>query len=495
MSNPSNLTKQLAQRNGHYASKQNLSESLTEIDRAGVKDETFNTSGRSHKVQSSNNLQKSIESAEVLESHSDDWAPLTQDLVDSMPRVWTRGLLYFLVGFAAIALPWALFSQVDQTGVARGRLEPKGKTFKLDAPVAGKVVAIDVKEGSTVKAGQPLLSLESDLVLTELQQSQTKLEGQLNRLAQLERVKNQLRIATRTQQLLSEAQTTEQLAQTSQVGTKLISAQRAYKLAQARLQQDLQEVERYRHLSQSGVVPEIKLVEIERTATESRRLLEQAQADIQQTQSELEKQSTSKARVERTGELAIVESEKQAEELKTQMGDLRSEIAQTQKAIASLKWQLQQRIIRAPVAGTVFQLPIQKAGAVVQPGQNIAQISPNGVPLIIRAEMPISESGFLRVGMPVQLKFDAYPFQDYGVVPGRVSWVSPDSKQTQTGQGQIETFELEIIPERTEIQAQNKRVALTPGQTATAEVIVRQRRVIDLILDPFKQLQSDGLKL
>jgi HlyD family secretion protein len=109
--------------------------------------------------------------------------------------------------------------------------------------------------------------------------------------------------------------------------------------------------------------------------------------------------------------------------------------------------------------------------------------------------MPISESGFLRVGMPVQLKFDAYPFQDYGVIPGRVSWVSPDSKQTQTGQGQVETFELEIIPERTEIQAQNKRVALTPGQTATAEVIVRQRRVIDLILDPFKQLQSDGLKL
>jgi HlyD family secretion protein len=495
MSNPSNPTEQLAQRNGHYASQQNLSESLTKIDIAEVRDGTFNIPRQSLKVGQSGHPQGTVELAKTLESRSDDWDPLTQDLVDTMPRVWTRGLLYFLVGFVAIALPWALFSQVDQTGIARGRLEPKGKTFKLDAPVAGKVVAIDVKEGSSVKAGQPLLSLESDLVLADLQQSETKLEGQLNRLVQLERINNQLRIAARTQQLLSEAQTTEQLAQTSQVETKLISTQRAYTLAQDRLDRDLQEVERYRRLSQEGVVPEIKLVEVERTANESRRLLEQAQADIQQTQSELGKQLTSKARVERTGELAVVESQKQAEELKTQMGDLRSEIAQTRKAIASLKWQLQQRIIRAPVAGRIFQLPIQKAGAVVQPGQNIAQIAPNDAPLILRAEMPISESGFLRVGMPVQLKFDAYPFQDYGVIPGRVSWVSPDSKQTQTGQGQVETFELEIIPERTEIQAQNKRVALTPGQTATAEVIVRQRRVIDLILDPFKQLQSDGLKL
>ncbi|WP_019500398.1 HlyD family efflux transporter periplasmic adaptor subunit [Pseudanabaena sp. PCC 6802] len=494
MSNPSNLTEQLAQRNGHYKVAPNVSESLTEIDIAEARDRTLSTLRRSQQVQTGNSPEP-VEYPEVLASSSDDWDPLTQDLIDTMPRVWTRGLLYFLVGFAAIALPWAMFSQVDQTGIARGRLEPKGKTFKLDAPVAGKVVAIDVKEGSTVKAGQPLLSLESDLVLTDLQQSEAKLEGQLNRLAQLERVKNQLSIATRTQQLLSQAQTTEQLAQTSQVETKLISAQRAYRLAQERLNQDLREVERYRSLSQEGVVPEIKLVELERTASESKRLFEQAQADIQQTQSELKKQGSSSDRVVRTGELAIVESEKQAEELKTQMGDLRSEIAQTRKAIASLKWQLQQRIIRAPVSGTIFQLPIQKAGAVVQPGTNIAQIAPNGVPLIIRAEMPISESGFLRVGMPVQLKFDAYPFQDYGVVPGKVSWVSPDSKQTQTAQGQVETFELEIIPDRTEIQAQNKRVALTPGQTATAEVIVRQRRVIDLILDPFKQLQSDGLKL
>jgi hemolysin D len=43
------------------------------------------------------------------------------------------------------------------------------------------------------------------------------------------------------------------------------------------------------------------------------------------------------------------------------------------------------------------------------------------------------------------------------------------------------------------IQAANKRIPLTPGQTATAEVIIRQRRVIDFFTDPFKQLQKGGV--
>ena len=42
---------------------------------------------------------------------------------------------------------------------------------------------------------------------------------------------------------------------------------------------------------------------------------------------------------------------------------------------------------------------------------------------------------------------------------------------------------------------EGKRVQLTPGQTATAEVVIRQRRVIDFFIDPFKKLQQDGVKL
>jgi hemolysin D len=104
-------------------------------------------------------------------------------------------------------------------------------------------------------------------------------------------------------------------------------------------------------------------------------------------------------------------------------------------------------------------------------------------------------SGFLQVGKKVKIKFDAYPFQEYGVVSGRVIWVAPDSKVKESIQGKIETFELKIALDQPYIQTGNKSTPLTPGQTATAEIIVRQRRVVDLILDPFKKLQKGGLEL
>lgn len=424
-----------------------------------------------------------------------DWSSITQELVNTLPRAWTRGVLYLLVGFAGVVLPWAMLAQVDETGVARGRLEPQGKIYRIDAPVAGKVVAIAVKEGSTVKAGQTLMELDSELAKTDLQQAQAKLEGQLNRLTQLEKTANQLAIATRTQQLQSEAQGSEQQAQIAQVKSKISANQRAYQLWQSRLAKDLNEVQRYHQLWQAGAVPEIKVVETQRTADESQRLLAQARADIEQSQSELAKQETAQLRVDRTGKLAVLASQKQARDLQTQMADLRAEIAQTRQAIAALQLQLQQRTIHAPVNGTIFELPIQQPGAVLQPGRAVAQLAPKGSTLIFRAQMPSSESGFLKVGMPVKLKFDAYPFQDYGIVPAHLHWVSPDTKKTQTPQGEVENFELEIRLDQSYIQAQNKHIVLTPGQSATAEVITRQRRIIDFILDPFRKLQNGDFKL
>jgi HlyD family secretion protein len=137
--------------------------------------------------------------------------------------------------FAAIILPWATLSKVDETGSARGRLEPKGKTLKLDAPVAGTVVAVKVKEGQTVKAGQVLLELESELARSELQQAQAKLEGYSDRIAQLQVIQNQLEIAIRAQQLQIQAQQSAQLAQLHQTRQQLNSGRSAYTLAKDRL--------------------------------------------------------------------------------------------------------------------------------------------------------------------------------------------------------------------------------------------------------------------
>ena len=199
-------------------------------------------------------------SSKSSESFGDDWSFLTQELIDTLPQVWTRGLLYLLVVFAAMILPWAMLSEVDETGSARGRLEPQGKTLQLDAPVAGTVAAIKVKEGQTVKTGQVLLEMESELTRTELQQAQAKLEGQLNRVPQLKLMQNQLEIAVRAQQLQSQAQQSAQLDRIDQTRQRLNFSRNAYALAKDRLDLEQIEVQRYIRFAQEGVVPVVQLV-------------------------------------------------------------------------------------------------------------------------------------------------------------------------------------------------------------------------------------------
>jgi HlyD family secretion protein len=134
-----------------------------------------------HNEQVSKNNTDIILSSTPLPSPSqEDWSLATKDLLDALPRVWTRGLLYILIMFTAVVLPWSILAKVDETGMARGKLEPKAKTIELDAPVAGTVAAIDVKEGEQVKAGQVLLEIESDVIRADLQQLEEKLTFEYN---------------------------------------------------------------------------------------------------------------------------------------------------------------------------------------------------------------------------------------------------------------------------------------------------------------------------
>ncbi|BAZ26358.1 HlyD family secretion protein [Kalymmatonema gypsitolerans NIES-4073] len=490
-------------------------------------------------------ITENTEKAINATSEENDWFFGTEELLDALPKVWTRSLLYVLIAFAAIILPWAMLSKVDETGSARGRIEPKGATQKLDSPVGGGVTVVRVKEGETIKAGQILLELESDVLRTELQQVVTKLDGLQNRRESLEVLKNQLTLAVSTQQQQNQAQQLakqsqvqqarqnldalkavynlnkeEKLAKVNQMQQALDSSKAAYKLASVRLQASQEKVPRYQKAYEDGIMSLDRFKDVQQSAKEDSERLVQAGSDISQAQSRLkEQQSTYQKTIHQanseiqqaelrlqeeqrnyqslihTGQLAQLKASEQLKELQTQINSLQSEIAQTGSQITSLKIQLRQRIVRSPVNGVIFELPITKPGAVVQPGQRVAQIAPQGAGLVLKASMPNQESGFLKVGMPVKVKFDAYPFQEYGIVQGKVNRISPDSKVTQTPQGNIESFELEIALNQAYIQNGDKRIALTPGQTATAEVIVRQRRLIDYILDPFKKLQKSGLDL
>ncbi len=467
---------------------------------------------------------------------NDDWSDATQELLDALPQVWTRSFLYFLMMFLGVSLPWAILSKIDETATAKGRLEPKEKTIMLDAPVLEEVAAINVKEGDKVKAGQSLVELKSDLVNAELQQQQSLLEGQQNRLNQLKLLDNELRISLDTQKQLNQAQQSEKQIQIDRAKqnlqhlitfhelhkqeeeAKVEQAEQAikysniaYKIANIDLTTAQAKLLRYQNAYEKSDTTEEHFLEAEKIVKENQEKLSKASLDIdyaqsklkevqsnykkiiQQSQSEIEQallryreQEVSYTALVNSGELAILKIQEQLNNWSREMTALKADIAQTNSKIASLQLQLKQRAIKAPIDGVVFQLPVQGKGSVVQPGEMIAELAPEGSPLVIRAQIATSESGSLEKGKRVNIKFDAYPFQDYGVLEGELVNISPTSKVTESEQGSVTTYELEIELDRDCILSKSECIPLRPGDTVTAEVIVRERQVIDLLIAPFK---------
>ncbi len=424
----------------------------------------------------------------------EDWTEITQEMLDNLPQRWSRSLIYLLVTFGVVVIPWAFLSEVDEVGSAKGRFEPKGKTVRLDATIGGKVSSVKVKEGQQVTIGQPLIEFDTDLMRNELSQAQAKLEGQINRKTQLQLAQRQLSLSLNTQRLQFQAQLAEQQSERNRTEQRISLHGTSETLSRNLLERDSTRAARFREYNKMGILPRIQAEDAERVTLETRQRLEQNQSDRRQAQLELEKQDSTAEKIRQDGELALIAIRRQVEESQAEILQVGSEITSLRSQIKSLELKLQQSQLKVPISGTLFELPVQNPGAVLQPGQLVATIAPKGVPLVLRAQMTSRDSGFLKVGLPVKVKLDAFPYQDYGVLAGKIRWISPDSKRSASAKNSEESvFDIEVELAQNYVQVGDRKILINPGQTANAEVIIRRRHVGDYMLDPFRRLKKGGV--
>ena len=86
---------------------------------------------------------------------------------------------------------------------------------------------------------------------------------------------------------------------------------------------------------------------------------------------------------------------------------------------------------------------------------------PADAPLEVEANIFGRDNGFVHVGDPVAIKFDTFPYSQYGMAEGRVRIVSPDSFTAQE-------------------EARNPTSAVPVPQTST-EPFYRARITIDSV--------------
>jgi hemolysin D len=162
-------------------------------------------------------------------------------------------------------------------------------------------------------------------------------------------------------------------------------------------------------------------------------------------------------------------------------------------------------VLKSPVAGRVQQLEVNTLGEVVQTGQKLMVIVPDGTKLEIEAMLLNRDKGFVHEGQEARVKLEAFPFTRYGTLHGKVATVSNDAipagAPQQAPGARQETahdangplvFPVRIALDETSIRIESRDVLLTPGMSVTAEVKTGDRRVLEFLLDPLMEMTDEA---
>lgn len=144
------------------------------------------------------------------------------------------------------------------------------------------------------------------------------------------------------------------------------------------------------------------------------------------------------------------------------------------------------RTIVAPIDGVITTLAIRQTGEFVQTGQKLATIAAEDATMVAEITVANKDIGGLEAGMPVKLKFHAFPYQDYGVSKGEILSVAPDAViDEELGPVFRVRASFQLTPTR-----RTEDLDIRYGFTADAEVVQRTRTLLDIMLDPFSKISE-----
>src|SRR5690606_32686170 len=129
-------------------------------------------------------------------------------------------------------------------------------------------------------------------------------------------------------------------------------------------------------------------------------------------------------------------------------------------------------------------------------GDPLLTIVPTGAPLVAELLAPSAAIGFLRVGAPVLLRYQAYPWQKFGQYPGRVTTISraalaaDDLGQLAPEADAGQLYRVTVAPEAQAVRAYGRPESLQAGMRVEAHVLVDTRPLYQWVLEPVYTLRG-----
>ena len=397
-----------------------------------------------------------------------------------------------------IFIIWASFSELDEVVRGEGKVVPSGQTKILQHLEGGIISRILVKEGDEIKKGDKLYELSQafftadlktkDIKLKSLQARAIRVLNEVNLDEELkfpenlvltipnivENEKQIFELDTRTnfQKInIAENQLKQKILKFKELKVKLENLNLELKLSRENMK-ILDNMYKKRVVSKQKYLKELQLKQSLVTKVSNiRNTLPIVQQEINES----------------IGKVKTVKSEIKTKLLK-EYSKVQVEISTLKQSAIANKDRNDRKAIISPVVGTIQKLYFHTVGGIIKAGDKVAEVTPRNDSLIIEARIKTSDRALVYSGQDVKIGITAYDTSKYGLLKGKVLFISSDSNVDQRTSA---TFYLVRVKANLEGFAPN--LPILPGMVANINILTGKKTIMQYIIKPLKDISRNSL--
>ncbi|UVK46584.1 HlyD family type I secretion periplasmic adaptor subunit [Mesorhizobium sp. AR07] len=426
-----------------------------------------------------------------------------------IPRA-ARGIVWVISSLVIALITLAGLIPVDQVVTTRGLVVSQSPTIIVQPLETAIVRSIEVREGQRVRAGQLLARLDATFASADL----AALAAQVATLeAEVARLKAEADGKTFNYDGLDPSWTLQASIfdrRKAVYDAKLESFDRQRDELSSVILRSQSDADGYRQrLAVAASIEQMrKQLEAREVGSRLNTLLaEDNSAEMSRSLGNAEQTSEAAKRQQ-----AAVAAERDGyiqnwrAEVSQSLSEANSRISDARELLNKAKLRKQLVELKSEADAIVQSVAKVSVGSVLQSGERLITLVPADAPLEIETNIVGRSSGFVHVGDPVVIKFDTFPYSQYGLAHGTVRTLSPDSFSAQE-QARDPNNSLAMLPSdagpfyRTRISIDQVALhgvpagfTVSPGMPVTADVKVGRRTVLKYILGAMLPIGQEAMR-
>ncbi len=377
-----------------------------------------------------------------------------------------------LAVIVAVIIIFLLYGKYGRRETVNGYLSPDKGIVNIYAPYLGVVENEFIKEGQQVKKGDTLYRVSTDFRVLEnfsnnekLLQHLSERKDNLKRKINLEKTRFKEEKETLTNQSKQlKKEITQIKSQISTNKQELILAEKLWK--------------KYKRLHKNKLVVESALTQqhynylAKRSSLQNiKQLLVSKSTELQNTRLQLEQLPTRQA-------IRLQELQDQQLALNERLITVSSERGYD---------------INSPIDGKVSTI-IAKSGQKIDLTAPLLAILPNDSLLQAELFLPSRSIGFAEIGQTVLMRYEAFPYQRYGLARGTIEEISKTIINPQEMRLAIGTnepvYRVKVKLDKQSMLANGKPIFLQPGMRLSADILLEKRSLFEWLLEPIYSLRG-----